>query len=109
MPIVIEAVSLESYLLWLSSQNSPQVPFNGRIGIFPSTSPSALISKYPSLSYSFASRRNYSTNSAAGKQNSNLHNNPHLNQVCAKIVNLLSALTPTVLEYALDFLIKSQS
>lgn len=39
---------------------------------------------------------------------SNLHNNSHLDQVCAKIVKLLPMLTPAVLEYALDFLIKGR-
>lgn len=109
MPIVIQSVSLDQYLLWLSSQNSPLLlPFKGSKVVLPSALPFVSVSKSSFMHFPLILRRNYSTNSAAGGQNFNLHNNPHLNQVCAKIVNLLSALTPTVLEYALDFLIKSR-
>jgi len=109
MPIVIQSVSLEKYLLWLSSQNSPPILYLNKTPVaLSSASPSVLISKYSSLRYPFIIRRNYSINSAAGKPISNLHNNPHLNQVCAKIIDLLSFLTPSVLDYTLDFLIKSR-
>jgi hypothetical protein len=97
MPIVIESVSLESYLLWLSSQNSPL------------TSYSQKSFKFPTLSKRFYSTSSSPENSASpSTAYSNLHNNPHLDQICEKILNLLPMLTPAVLEYALDFLIKSR-
>jgi hypothetical protein len=97
MPIVIESVSLESYLLWLSSQNSPPHSFSQN-----------------SLKFSTLGKRFYSTSSSpkdsasASTADSNLHNNPHLDRICAKIIELLPMLTPAVLEYALNFLIKNR-
>jgi group I intron endonuclease len=103
MPIVIQSVSLEQYLLWLSSQNSPPfLPFKwSKVAL-----PSALASQISSQRFPLILRRNYSTNSAG--QHSNLRNNPYLDQVSTKIIELLSALSPVVLDFALDFLVKNR-
>lgn len=66
--------------------------------------------KFPTL----LGKRSYSSSSSPKDSasprtaDSNLHNNPHLDRVCAKIIELLPMLTPAVLEYALDFLIQNR-
>jgi hypothetical protein len=95
MPIVIQSVSLEQYLLWLSSQNSPPLlPFKGSKVVLPSALPFVSVSKSSFMHFPLILRRNYSTNSAAGGRHSNLHNNPYLDKVCTKIIELLPVLSP---------------
>lgn len=110
MPIVIQAVSLEQYLLWLSSQNSPPLlSFKGNRLAYNSALPFVLKSRPLSLMhFPLITSRSFSTNSATGGQNSNLKNNPHLDQVCIKIIELLPAISLVVLEFALDFLIQDR-
>jgi len=60
------------------------------------------------MRFPLISSRNYSTNSAAGGRHSNLHNNPYLDQVSSKIIELLPTLSPVVLEFALNFLMKNR-